>query len=106
MRTLASVLLAVLVSACGAHAGTEDAGRAAAARAATFLWSKQGPDGGWRSETYGLLRSGQSLTPFLLVALLDAPDPPKGAVERAIAFIRAGTNAAGEVGRSDPSLED
>jgi hypothetical protein len=106
MRTLASVLLIVLVSACGAHAGTEDARRAAAARAAKFLWSKQGPDGAWHSETYGLLRSGQSLTPFVLLALLDAPDPPKEAVERAIAFIRAGTNNVGEVGRSDPSLED
>lgn len=106
MRPLASVVLAVLVSACGAHAGTEDAGRAAAARAAKFLWSRQSPDGAWHSETYGLLRSGQSLTPFVLVALLDAPEAPKEAVERAIAFIRAGTNAAGEVGRSDPSLED
>jgi len=106
MRLPAAIVLAVLVWACGAHAGTEDAGRAAAARAAKYLRSKQGPDGGWHSETYGLLRSGQSLTPFVLVALLDAPDPPKDAVDRAIRFIRAGTNAAGEVGRSDPSLED
>jgi len=106
VRTLALFVLIVLVSACGAHAGTADDGRTAAARAATYLWSKQGPDGGWHSETYGLLRSGQSLTPFILVALLDLPDPPKKAVERAIEFIVANTNAAGEVGRSDPSLED
>jgi prenyltransferase beta subunit len=106
MRALASFLLIVLASACGSRAGTTDDGRAAIAKAAKLLWSKQGPDGGWHSETYGLLRSGQSLTPFILLALLDAPGAPKEAVDRAIAFIRANTNDQGEVGRSDPSLED
>jgi hypothetical protein len=106
MRVFASVLLFVLVSACGAQAGTEDDGRAAARKAAAFLWSKQDPDGGWRSETYGLLRSGQSLTPFILLALLDAPGAPEDAVDRAVAFIRTNTTRDGEVGRSDPSLED
>src|SRR5258708_5009032 len=106
MRAFASVFLFALVSACGAHAGTEDDARIAAKKSAAFLWSKQDPDGGWHSETYGLLRSGQSLTPFVLLALLDAPDVPKEAVDRAVAFIRANANNAGEVGRSDPSLED
>lgn len=106
MRAFASVLLVVLASACGAQAGAEDDGRSAARRAAAFLWSKQGPDGGWHSDTYGLLRSGQSLTPFVLLALLDAHDPPKDAVDRAVAFIRSNTNADGEVGRVDPSLAD
>ena len=106
MRALASVLLIVLVSGCGSRPGTADDGRATIAKVAKFLWSKQSPDGGWHSETYGLLRSGQSLTPFVLLALLEAPDAPKDAVDRAIAFIRANTNADGEVGRSDPSLED
>jgi len=27
-----------------------------------YLWRQQGADGGWHSRTYGLLRSGQSLT--------------------------------------------
>ena len=40
-------------------------------RAVAWLWEKQGEDGGWHSETYGLLRSGQSLTPFVLDALLE-----------------------------------
>jgi hypothetical protein len=106
MRILPSLLLMVLLPACGAHAGTAEPGRAAAAKAARFLWSKQSSDGAWRSDTYGLLRSGQSLTPLVLFALLGAPDPPGDAVDRAVAFIRSGTNAAGEVGRSDPSLED
>ena len=106
MRTLASVLLIVLVSASGWGAETADDGRAAISKAAQYLWSKQGADGGWHSETYGLLKSGQSLTPFVLLALLELPDPPKDAVDRAFKFIRAHTNAQGEVGRSDPSLED
>src|SRR5262245_31830751 len=106
MRTLASILLIVLVSASGWGAETADDGRVEISKAAQYLWSKQSADGGWHSETYGLLKSGQSLTPFILLALLDLPDPPKEAVDRAIAFIRANTNGAGEVGRSDPSLED
>ena len=38
-------------------------------KARKFLLSKQLADGSWRSETYGLLKSGQSLTPFVLFAL-------------------------------------
>ena len=106
MRTLASIFLFVLVSASGWGAETRGDGRTAISKAAAFLWSKQGADGGWHSETYGLLRSGQSLTPFILLALLDAPDPPREAVDRAVRFIRANTSPDGEVGRSDPSLED
>ncbi|HVR85225.1 MAG TPA: prenyltransferase/squalene oxidase repeat-containing protein [Planctomycetota bacterium] len=106
MRLVASGLLFALVWACAAQAKTQDDGRAAARRAAAFLWSKQDSDGGWHSQTYGLLRSGQSLTPFILLALLDAPDAPRDAVDRAVAFIRANTSPDGEVGRSDPSLLD
>jgi hypothetical protein len=59
----------------------------AVARAARYLWSRQSPDGGWHSTTYGLLRSGQSLTPFVLEALLRLPDPPSERVGRALAFL-------------------
>src|SRR5262245_30560825 len=65
-------------------------------RAARFLWSQQAGDGGFHSATYGLLRSGQSLTPFVLLPLLNVPEtefsPPKGGLQRAIEFIRANTN--------------
>lgn len=44
------------------------------ARAANYLWHQQTPDGGWHSKTYGLLRSGQALTPFVLDALLQVPE--------------------------------
>jgi len=75
-------------------------------KAATqYLWSRQGEDGGFRSTTYGLLRSGQSLTPFVLLALLGVPEgessPKPGAIGRALEFIKANTNADGALGLMD-----
>jgi prenyltransferase beta subunit len=79
-------------------------------KAAQYLWAQQSEDGGFHSSTYGLLRSGQSLTPFVLVALLDAPDGallnPRSGVERALAFIKANTNADGALGLMDESTAD
>jgi hypothetical protein len=82
----------------------------ALARAAEYLWRQQAEDGGWHSHTYGLLRTGQSLTPFVLEALLQVPEniypAPRAKVERAIAFIRSNTQSDGSVGMSDPSIAD
>ena len=65
-------------------------------KAVQWLWSQQQADGGWHSGKYGLLRSGQSLTPFVLNTLLEADrNPPAGKVDKAIAFIRANTAADG-----------
>jgi Prenyltransferase and squalene oxidase repeat len=79
-------------------------------KAAQYLWAQQSEDGGFHSATYGLLRSGQSLTPFVLVALLDAPDAaslnPGRGVERALAFIKANINADGALGLMDDSSAD
>jgi Prenyltransferase and squalene oxidase repeat len=78
-------------------------------RAAQYLWSKQDKDGGWHSEVYGLLRSGQSLTPFVLDALLDVPvsveAAPAGAVDRAVAFIQRSVNRDGLVGITESGLD-
>ena len=78
--------------------------------AARYLWSQQAEDGGFHSTTYGLLRSGQSLTPFVLVALLGVPESessrPRGAVERALTFIKANTNADGALGLMDDTAAD
>jgi squalene-hopene/tetraprenyl-beta-curcumene cyclase len=72
------------------------------AQAAQYLWAQQAADGGFHSAAYGLLRSGQSLTPLVLGALLRVPDAtipaPAGAVDRAIAFIARHTSADGAVG--------
>ena len=59
--------LALLASGCARPP------RAPLARAAEYLWNQQAEDGGWHSHTYGLLRSGQALTPFVLDALLQIP---------------------------------
>ena len=79
-------------------------------RGAEFLWSQQARDGGWHSSTYGLLRSGQSLTGFVLNALLDVPrqvySPEPAQVDRALEFLRGHVDDEGAVGRSDPLLPD
>ena len=92
----------VLTAAAAAAAWSWRRERGSLARAADYLWAQQAADGGFHSATYGLLRSGQSLTPLVLGALLRVPDamvpPPAGAVDRAIAFIRRHTSVDGAVG--------
>jgi hypothetical protein len=79
-------------------------------KAAAYLWSRQEADGGWHSHTYGLLRSGQSLTPFVLDALLDVPESiypqPRDDVDRAILFIRVHTQPTGALGTADRDIPD
>lgn len=41
--------------------------------ACAYLWEAQAHDGGWHSETHGILRSGESITPFIFVALMNVP---------------------------------
>jgi hypothetical protein len=77
-------------------------------RAVKYLLSKQGPDGGWHSEHYGLLRSGQALTPFVLHALLLASesrvDVPAARLDAAFEFIRRRVNSEGALGFNDPDI--
>ena len=78
--------------------------------AAEYLWAQQAEDGGFHSSTYGLLRSGQSLTPFVLDALLLVPEnvfpAPPEAINRALRFIKEHTNAEGALGRMDDTSAD
>jgi hypothetical protein len=91
-----------LLTAAAATACSWKRERSPLARAAQYLWAQQAADGGFHSATYGLLRSAQSLTPFVLGALLrvsEATVPaPSGALDRAIAFIRRHTSVEGAVG--------
>jgi len=84
--------------------------RPALHKAARYLWNQQSADGSWPSHTYGLLRSGQSLTPFVLEALLEVPESvyplPVHKVDRAIEFIRRKTDSQGTLGMADPGLPD
>src|SRR5690242_2140984 len=93
-----------------AQAGCLHHRQPALARAAEYLWSQQSADGGWHSHTYGLLRSGQSLTGFVLEALLEVPRDvyplPAEKVDRALASIRRNMTPDGAVGMMDPSIPD
>lgn len=93
-----------------AQASCIRAPKPALSRAAQYLWKQQAGDGGWHSHTYGLLRSGQSLTPFVLDALLQIPGEgfalPVNQLVRAIAFIRRNTQANGSLGMADPGIPD
>jgi hypothetical protein len=104
IKPAVAVLAILLGSGCSRRP------QSALAGAANYLWSQQARDGGWPSHTYGLLRSGQSLTPFVLDALLQVPGNvyrlPSDKLERAIRFIRANTNADGALGMMDPGLPD
>lgn len=62
-------------------------------RGVEYLQRKQSADGGWRSETYGLLRGGQSLTGLVVNALLDAGAPVG---EKAFSFLAGSVGAFGD----------
>ncbi len=100
----------LLVTALLVLAGCAPNSQPTLRKAAAYLWTRQEPDGGWHSHTYGLLRSGQSLTPFVLDALLEVPDDvytqPRANVDRAIAFLRANTQPYGALGTSDRDIPD
>lgn len=98
---------------CGAGCGSEPAKPATSdvlQRAVRYLWAQQAPDGGWHSGTYGILKSGQALTPFVLHALTRVPPSiaatPKKQVDRAIGFLRKHLTKDGALGRSDPDLSE
>ena len=101
------ILLSTLVFAL---AGCNTPPQPALRHAVSWLWSHQETDGGWHSHTYGLLRSGQALTPFVLEALLQVPEDvypqPRAQVDRALAFIRAHTQPDGALGTADRDIPD
>jgi len=100
-----SALALLLLSGCSVRA--DRAPDSALQRGCQYLWNQQAEDGGWHSKTYGLLKSGQSLTPFVLDALLQSRcRQPEAAVDRAIAFLKRNTNREGAVGKTDPLLYD
>ncbi|MCB9896128.1 MAG: terpene cyclase/mutase family protein [Planctomycetes bacterium] len=113
MRRLSLCLLPLLfAAACGGGNGppTPPPKPTMLQRACQWLWMQQSEDGGWHSPTYGLMRSGQSLTPYVLHALMSVPvekaQRPEGGVERALEFIRKNTNTEGCLGRADPDIAD
>jgi hypothetical protein len=77
-------------------------------RAVRWLLAQQQEDGSWRSPQYGVLKSGQAYTPFVLHALLSAPPAsggiPESAVARALGFIRSMAGEDGALGYRDPDV--
>ena len=101
---------AFLLSAAAAAACSRIEKGSPLQRAAQYLWTQQAEDGGLHSTTYGLMRSGQSLTPFVLGALLAVPEAASPArpvaVDRALEFIKKNTTADGALGLMDPTVPD
>jgi squalene-hopene/tetraprenyl-beta-curcumene cyclase len=62
---------------------------AALSRAAEYLVSAQSADGAWRSEVYGSFKTGDSLTPLAIVALMEVDDRDRVhvAIERGIGYL-------------------
>lgn len=99
------LLALILLVGCARTEPASDAPETILAEAAAYLWSQQGEDGGWHSETHGLLRGGQAWTPFVLHALLAVPDsvyaPPPDGRDRALAFLSAHLTEEGVLGLAD-----
>src|SRR5262249_34528710 len=91
---------AIALASCNRHE------RPPLVRAAGYLLSQQDADGGWHSQTYGLLRSAQSPTPSVLDALSGLPTPPAAQIERAIDFIRSHMQTDGALGLADSDYPD
>ncbi|MDX1429155.1 MAG: hypothetical protein R3282_02655, partial [Rhodothermales bacterium] len=95
VRTVACLACAAVAffGACGPKEGEERGDPAAVLRrAAAYLWTEQGSDGGWHSGTHGILKGGQAWTAFTSFYLLQVPDSihvtRKVQRDRALEFIR------------------
>ena len=112
MRTslLLCIISLLLILACQPTKPSTTPALAALQKACDYLWNKQQADGGWHSETHGIMQGGEALSPFLLLALLEVPDTlyrtPTDKVDRALNFIRQHVNDDGVLGLSDPDIVD
>ena len=70
-----------------------------------WLLDQQSPDGGWHSRTYGLLRSGQSISGFVMASLGERA-AGDAAWQRGLHFLAVQTNEEGAVGVANPMLPD
>ncbi len=102
------MLMSVLLSSCDQETELKTESSLMLRSAAAFLWEKQAEDGGWHSETHGILKIGQVCTPYVLDALMQVPDSIYGVeqdqVRAALDFIKAHTDEQGALGFYDPDL--
>ncbi|MCK6474760.1 MAG: hypothetical protein L6R28_23825 [Planctomycetes bacterium] len=110
MRWLVSLLILTVLTPT---AWGKDTGRSALDKAITHgaeaLVKLQGEDGGWHSETYGLLKPGVATTAFVLATLSRLPDAERrlhaAAIERGVAFLKAAEGKDGALGTKGDWLE-
>jgi hypothetical protein len=81
----------------GCRAAWRRDGDAALARATRWLWDRPDPSGAWPSEKYGLMRSGQSSTAFVLLCLA-ATDADAAKASAAIGWLLAQADEHGAIG--------
>jgi hypothetical protein len=78
-------------------------------RGVDYLLSKQSPDGGWHSETYGQLKGGAANTSLIVYALAHLPadqrKPIQPQIDRAIAFLLKGLDEQGFIRHVDGSAD-
>lgn len=76
-------------------------------KAVQWLWSKQAKDGGWHSDQYSMLESGQALTPFVFDAILRSRTKARDVnAKRALQFIRRSVGPDGSVGLNVPEAPE
>lgn len=120
MRTLRLLMLLVLLALAGCAGGTSGGVSAPNAelirridaslgRASQWMIARQSPDGAWRSEVYGFMKDGPSLTPHVVSCIYFLPagddaaaDATRRAFDRGIDYLIALTRD-GEV-RGDVEL--
>jgi hypothetical protein len=80
----------------------------ALARAGRYLVSRQSADGAWRSETYGALRDGPSLTPLVMSGLFFLPQAgpeAEAAFRRGTAYLASFVDKQGRIRVGPRELE-
>jgi hypothetical protein len=102
------MILWLMLSCATSHAANEWTPNDALVKAQEYLWNAQREDGSWRSEQYAVMRSGQSLTPFVLHTLLARNDSLTveqiEASQRSIRFIVEHLDKEGALGKADPDI--
>ena len=98
-RTLQLLTLCLAAAACGWGDDSEDWPPTGVDHGRWFLIGRQSPDGSWRSETYGALKDGWSLTPPVLKTLLFSGSeiPADLQIGRALGFLASPIWSAGTI---------
>ena len=105
-REFLAYLAAGAGAACSPVAARLDRSQDAIARGVAYLRTRQSRDGAWRSNTYGLLREGDSLTGLALHALLSSRAESADAIDAGLTFLRSRMRHDGALGMSDPAVPD